>query len=169
MQILHRIFRIEHCKSKVGPYRHRENDDLFNMALKHSNKENSSVTPSILDDYPLNSVIKNESKFNFYKELCLIPFSLNRPVIDCVLFIESKKIKNCLFGFSTIRQLRNWFTDDELELLHKSGFNLVVYETPLNNVLSFKKQILIMNKDNLNICWKQNIISLIKDISNEIS
>ena len=67
-----------------------------------------------------------------------------------------------LFGFSNLKQVKDWFNTDELLALQKFGFNLVVYETNTDNVIKFRRQSILLKLDKAKILWKQNLESLVK-------
>lgn len=147
-----RVFRIEHCTSELGPYHHvhkhfKECTDLFSALSLAEDK-----TPPLHID----RICKNHHTVDLTKEIVVCSEN------NLLAHFKKKHEIDMLFGFSTITQIRKWFTDKELRALHEHKFNIVVYETTRANILLFEKQAVMLRKDDAELVWKQNIISLLK-------
>lgn len=144
MPNLSTLYRIEHYQSGKGPYYHATTDsypsDLRNMLNNISVKNND---PTLLQDK--------------LKRGCELFQSCGN---NADMFLQKHKWH---FAFKTLFQLRKWFSDEDLQILHKHGFNLVLYETRTDNIVSFKSQSLFC-KDKATLLFKQNVISLVRDI-----
>lgn len=137
-----RVLRLEHCQTSLGPYQNipSANAEWKEMFWKHS------------EDFLNHPCLKKDK---------LVRATIGLPTLEYL--IDEMEVDSAWhFGFNSMTQLRNWFTDDELKLLHSNGFNLVVYQSSNDDCLSFKKQV-VFNKRNATIEFKQNLISLVRN------
>jgi len=120
------FYRIFHPVSARGCYSHvyycHTNDVEINtqhlnylkdMAMRHGHVENSRKTPCLFDD-----------------DLIHAGWSNNRNEDDAPIYQ--------IFCFSSIKQMLDWFTFEELEELHNIGFKLAKFECDVYNL--YKKQ-----------------------------
>lgn len=145
-----RVYRIEHYASSLGPYQHSfmNRDEVLAKALRSVTER----TPALYQD----GLLPNK-----------VPDVLIKKLISAcrkgsLLHFKSEFSSDVLFGFQSIPQVREWFGEDLLKTLHSSGFNLVVYETVKTNLVKFKHQTVLLRKNEAELLWKQNIVSLIK-------
>ena len=152
MITLSRVYRIEHYQSGLGPYIHtHQNRKECSGLLRGLILNNEKTPPLHLDRYMdgvRNVAVAEEAK---KASLCYK-----------IKSFREKENLDFLFAFQNLVQVRNWFGDDELRLLHEHGFNLVVYETHRTNLLTYEKQSVLLKKSKSTLLWKQNIVSLIK-------
>lgn len=145
-----RVYRIEHSESNLGPYHHaHKHPDCVELVSKLVLEK--SKTPPIYLDTPLaNSKTKHliAEFVSFSKQNLLVKFKKQQDV-------------DLLFGFSTVKQIKDWFNKEELLALKDSGFNLVVYDTVVDNIIKFKKQTVILKTDKTTVAWKQNMQDLL--------
>ena len=145
-----RVFRIEHHESSLGPYHHayRTNDAVLAKVLKDILRED---TPPVHED----TLLPNRS------DPALIKSMLKYSKKNTLHHFKQEQSVDMLFCFLSIPQIRKWFGEDALLTLHQNGFNLVVYDTDRLNLVKFKKQAVLLNKDSAELIWKQNIVSLL--------
>lgn len=142
MTTLCRFYRIAHHTSGLGPYQHfaKNRNDSSLEALNRMYEEHQK-------DITNHPCLRNDT----YK-----PF--NKCPLNNKLF--STDFKKVVYGFRTLAQLRNWFTENDLKMMHKHGFNLEIYETTREYMLVFDKQA-VLTKPDIRSIWKQNLISLV--------
>ena len=99
--------------------------------------------------------ISSKSQISFEKDKQL---TKNIPIHFVNKHIEFGK---ALFAFKTITQIKQWYSNAQLELLHQKGYVLSVYNVDRDNLCSFSKQIIILNKDNKEKLWFQSLQHLI--------
>lgn len=152
MITLSRVYRIEHYQSGLGPYIHTHQNRKECSGLLQGLVFNNEKTPPLhLDRYMDGD--RNGT----------IAYKANKASITCRLKdFREKEGLDLIFAFQNMIQVRNWFGEEELRLLHEHGFNLVVYETHRTNLLTYEKQSVILKKNLATVLWKQNIISLLK-------
>lgn len=145
-----RVYRIEHNTSNLGPYhhihQHPECKDLFSKLVFEESK-----TPPIYLDTPLANAKTKHLVAEF------VSFSKTNHLVK----FKKQQSVDLLFGFSTVKQIKDWFNKEELSALKDFGFNLVVYDTPVDNVIKFKKQTVILKTDKSTVVWKQNMQDLL--------
>lgn len=139
-----RVFRIESCHNGLGPYQNRKHkitdESFLDMLSRHSGPCSIEAHPSFYFDSLKRYPKRYEGLDDAYDIPDLLEYS---------------------FGFNSLPQLRNWFTDTDLGILHANGFNLVVYESESQETIYYGKQI-AFKKQNAKIFLKQNLISLIR-------
>lgn len=147
-----RVMRIEHNESNLGPYHqvHKFPETHFDL-FKHLVLEEKK-TPPLHEDTPLANKHTNH----------LVGDLLDCSVQNLLSVFKKNNNIDMLFGFSNLKQVKDWFNTDELLALQKFGFNLVVYETNTDNVIKFRKQIILLKLDKAKVLWKQNLESLVK-------
>lgn len=137
-----RVFRIENCQQK-GPYKSAAVDQVLDLKLmvnRHS-KELETHPPAYQDRLVrINQKLGVTNSEDAYR------------LVDYLRDLY-------FFGFSSIKQLRDWFTEEELVLLQKNNFNLTVYTVSKDELVVMAKQV-IFKKSNAKILFKQNLISL---------
>lgn len=128
-----RVLRIEHFQSKLGPYINFKGRDK-NELLSSTKKINKPLSP--LDD---------------------------KLLTECNISIVKKaqRLKTSVSCFKNLSHLKKWFTNEELTILHELGYTLRVYETPRENIVFFKKQAVVLNKDTLDLLWTQSLLHLV--------
>lgn len=141
MSSLSRIYRIEHCLTGNGPYQNLATADVDLLAMVERHANDSKSHPVYTED-------------TFIKGCSLCPDS---EYLDSLI-----EFHGWSFGFKTMYQLRDWFSDTELAILHHHGFNLVVYELNSDSACNLRKQS-VFDKKKANVAFKQNVISLIKN------
>lgn len=126
-----RIFRIEHHALEVGPYQLKAPDVKTNDLFSlFSRHSRSEIHPCLQDDKPTST----RSLKRLYSEW--------------------------FFGFSSLSQLRKWFSNEDLRILHENGCNMIVYEVDKDSYIKYKKQT-VFKKEAAKVLFKQNVISLI--------
>jgi hypothetical protein len=137
-----RIFRVENS-DQHGPYRSEIVDQvpaLKAMMLRHDKE--SEAHPFVFQD-----------------RLVRINKSLDVTNEDDAFRLVDFMRGIYFFGFSSIKQLRDWFTEDELVLLQNNNFNLTVYTVSKDELVVMAKQV-IFKKSSAKVLFKQNLISL---------
>lgn len=137
-----RVYRLEHCVSGKGPYQNVPSTDIAWNEMLQVHSADSLNHPCISNDVLVRGTIALPSTEHLADEMEVDP--------------------SWSFGFYSMGQLRRWFTDDELRLLHSKGFNLVIYQSSNDECLTFKKQV-VFNKQTASIEFKQNLISLVRN------
>lgn len=137
-----RIYRIEHHSTGKGPYQSTDRaTETPELAIMRDLHANSKQHPTHLEDKMLSG--------------CK----------DCRTLSQLEwlvEVSPWLFGFKTIIQLRNWFTDFDLQTLHENGYNLVVYDVSVDHSCSLRKQS-VFDKRKAVVAFRQNVISLIRN------
>ena len=147
-----RVMRIEHNESNLGPYHqvHKFPETHFDL-FKHLVLEEKK-TPPLHEDTPL----ANKHTKHLVDDL------LDCSIQNLLSVFKKNNNVDMLFGFSNLKQVKDWFNTDELLALQKFGFNLVVYETNTDNVIKFRRQTILLKLDKAKVLWKQNLESLVK-------
>jgi hypothetical protein len=122
-----KIYRIEHKKSKLGPYRHSLLEStsaeyklfLKEMADRHHDKPS---TPDPLDD--------------FYPD--------HHDWAKKWLGIDTKHVK---FGFPNLEELKKWFGKD-LKTILQFDFDINEYESDVFRLSLSEKQVMFLSADN---------------------
>lgn len=134
------VFRIAHYANDLGPYQskhHGITDPAF-IEMTNDHASDSLNHPGILLE-----TIRKTSKVSYE--------DAKEGVFETT---------DWLFGFANMFQLRDWFSNEELLLLHKHGFNLTVYEVDASHVCKLTKQV-VFDKTNAIVLFKQNVFSLV--------
>lgn len=137
-----RVFRVENC-AQEGPYRTDLIDQvpaLKEMMLRHG--EETDTHPTVHQDRLV----------RINKELDITNPDDAYHLVDYMRGIY-------FFGFSSIKQLKDWFTEEELVLLQNNNFNLTVYTVSKDELVVMAKQV-IFKKSSAKVLFKQNLISL---------
>lgn len=137
-----RVFRVENC-AQEGPYRTDLVDQvpaLEEMMLRHG--EETDTHPAVHQDRLV----------RINKELDITNPDDAYRLVDYMRGIY-------FFGFSSIKQLKDWFTEEELVLLQNNNFNLTVYTVSKDELVVMAKQV-IFKKSSAKVLFKQNLISL---------
>ena len=141
MSSLSRIYRIEHCLTGNGPYQTLATADVDLLAMVERHANDSKSHPVYTED-------------TFVKGCSLCP--------DSEYLDTLTEFHGWNFGFRTMFQLRSWFNDDDLLVLHRNGYNLVVYELYSDGYCNLRKQS-VFDKSKATVAFKQNVISLIRN------
>lgn len=51
------------------------------------------------------------------------------------------QIKGYYYGFSTIKQLKRWFDDEDIDCLHNENYSVYVYRVKRSKAICSKKQV----------------------------
>ena len=126
------------------------------MWKRHDNSRNN---PTLEFD-----TLQKATEDNVYLSNAIISLNCGGGLEAKIDFIAiAKEQPNIRFCFKNINQLKKWFSNEDLELLHSLGFVLKVISCPRKNHLAFKKQSIILNilNESIQTLWKQNLNSLI--------
>lgn len=114
------FYRIAHKVTARGVYSHNryclENDNLLEYYyediddMAYSHNDNKLKTPCLRD----NSLLHISENFN------------NNLDLQAEIKQEESKYTN-IYCFNSIDQLKSWFTDDELSLLHSKMFHIIEF------------------------------------------
>lgn len=110
-----------------------------------------------LDPYTNSEGIKFLNKLSNPNQINYLKDKLLTKNID----INNIDINKCLFSFKNITQIRRWFNNTQLELLHSKGYVLTAYSVPKNNLCNFSNQSLLLNKDIKEKLWIQSLQHLV--------
>lgn len=146
----YRCMRIEKVKTNKGPYDQKDPEVLSAFA-SHSL---DTGQPSITEDTYLASSSLNHLVPSF------IEYLNNKG--DLHMEVNPLFLKEFKFAFRNLYQLKSWFSNEDLKLLHDLGYNLVVYKTDRKSLLVFNRQLVVLDcQNNLELLWRQNLSSLI--------